>query len=72
MKKLLTLLAGSTLALYMQGCSDSGTSANNDNPFKASAGSTKMAKSLKPRFRSIRTLEFSPLTEKSLFLKVFL
>lgn len=36
MKKLLTLLAGSTLALYMQGCSDSGTSANNDNPFKAS------------------------------------
>ena len=36
MKKLLTLLAGSTLAVYMQGCSDSGTSANNDNPFKAS------------------------------------
>lgn len=36
MKKLLTLLAGSTLALYMQGCSDSGTSANDGNPFKAS------------------------------------
>jgi hypothetical protein len=32
MKKLLTLLAGSTLAFYMQGCSDNGTSANDDNP----------------------------------------
>lgn len=32
MKKLLTLLAGSTLALYMQGCSDNGTSANDDKP----------------------------------------
>lgn len=32
MKKILTLLAGSTLAFYMQGCSDSGTSAKDDNP----------------------------------------
>lgn len=32
MKKLLTLLAGSTLAFYMQGCSDNGTSASDDNP----------------------------------------
>lgn len=32
MKKLLTLLAGSTLAFYMQGCSDNGTSADDDKP----------------------------------------
>lgn len=33
MKKLLTLLAGSTLAFYMQGCSDNSTSAD-DDPLK--------------------------------------
>ena len=32
MKKLLTLLAGSTLAFYMQGCSDNATSADDDTP----------------------------------------
>lgn len=37
MKKLLTLLAGSTLAFYMQGCSDSGTSASDENPVSKSA-----------------------------------